>query len=262
MYLDHVAFGTRDTSLGLQVLVGALGGTVIAGSTDVGFQSMQVFLGGDEGGMKVELLEPWEIHRTDFLERFLTKHGDGAHHLTFKVTDLEAELERVRAHGVTPVSVNLENPGWREAFLLPRDAHGTVVQLADSTMAKAKPIEEYRFAVEHGSFGEPKWWPEPPAPAADRARLRRVVVRTDDLDGARALFEGLLLGEVVAKGEDSLELEWSSGGRLLLEAAPDGRTGIDRLEVTTDADTDADARTPNPRAPLDLYGTPVVFTDS
>ena len=35
--------------------------------------------------MTIELLEPWAVEQTDFLERFLARHGDGPHHLTFKV---------------------------------------------------------------------------------------------------------------------------------------------------------------------------------
>ncbi len=249
MYLDHVAFATRDAADPLRTLVGELGGTVLNGGDAVGFRSMQVFLGDDAGGMKVELLEPWAVEQSDFLERFLTRHGNGAHHLTFKVDDLEASLERVREHGLTPVSVDLADPQWREAFLLPRDAHGTVVQLADSNLAVGRPRDEYAFAVANGFVGAPPWWPDPPPPAADRATLRRVVVRTADLDDACALFGALLGGRPLGDGGgDRVELEWESGARVLLESTPDGSTGIHRLELDA-------AR---PRSALEIYGTPLV----
>jgi hypothetical protein len=252
VYLDHVAFATRDAGDPLRTLVGDLGGTVTSGGDAIGFRSMQVFLGDDTGGMKVELLEPWAVEQSDFLERFLTRHGNGAHHLTFKVDDLEEFLGRVADHGLTPVSVDLRDPQWREAFLLPRDAHGTVVQLADSNLATGKPIDEYRFAAEQGCFAAPQWWPDPPPPppVSDRATLRRVVVRTADLAGARGLFGGLLEGEAVDEGDGRLELEWGSGARILLEETPDGRAGIHRLELDG----------PKPRTDLEIYGTPLVVT--
>jgi hypothetical protein len=182
--------------------------------------------------MKIELLEPWEIERNDFLERYLTRHGDGAHHLTFKVDDLEETLARVVEAGFMPVSVDLSQPEWREAFLMPRDAHGTVVQLADSTFATGLPIDEYHAARRDGAMGSPAWWPEPPPPAADVARLRRVVLRTPDVASASRLYVGLLGGAPVATdGDDCVELEWPGGGRIALEHAPDSHAGIDRLEL-------------------------------
>jgi catechol 2,3-dioxygenase-like lactoylglutathione lyase family enzyme len=243
MRLDHVALATRDVTEPLGLLVGRLGATVISGGEFIGFRPMQVFVGDDAGGMKIELLEPWDVERNDFLERFLTRHGDGAHHLTFKVDDLEATLDRVTDAGFAAVGVDLSQPEWREAFLLPRDAQGTVVQLADSSMSVGHPVDEYRMARERGLMMEPRWWPEPPARAPVAVRLRRVVLRCADLDAARALFVDLLEGSPVSEADDRLdagrdggrerrvELEWPGGGRLLLEHAPGEQPGIDRLEM-------------------------------
>ncbi len=253
MYFDHVAFASRDANAQIATLVGELGGTVLSGGDAVGFRSMQVFLGDESGGMKVEMLEPWAVEQTDFLARFLARHGNRVHHLTFKVADLERELVRIREHGLSPVSVDLSNPVWREAFLLPRDAHGTVVQLADSTLEVGKPLDELRVARGGGFVAAPQWWadPPPPAPPERRARLRRVVLRTVDLAGARALLGDLLQGQVVGDATDArVELEWDSGGRVLLEASPDGTSGIDRLELES----------ASPRPALEIYGTPLVFT--
>jgi catechol 2,3-dioxygenase-like lactoylglutathione lyase family enzyme len=230
--LDHVALATRDVREPLAQLVGRLGATVTAGGNWIGFRSLQVFHGDDGGGMKIELLEPWEIERTDFLERFLVRHGEGPHHLTFKVDDLEATLTRVAEAGITPVSVDLSVPEWREAFLLPRDAHGTVVQLASSSFELGLPIDEYRAARTDGAMGSPTWWPDPPPPSADVARLWRVVLRARDLDAARRVYVDLLGGNPVGSdGRHGVELEWPGGGRIALEVADDAEPGIDRLEL-------------------------------
>src|SRR5262249_19769599 len=90
--LDHVALPTRDAGAPLATLVGELGGTVLSGGLAVGYRPMQVHLGDARSGMKVELLEPWAVESNDFLDRFLTRHGDGPHHLTYKVDDLDATL--------------------------------------------------------------------------------------------------------------------------------------------------------------------------
>ena len=103
MDLDHVALATRDVRDALDILVGELGGTVLFGGHSIGFRPMQVRLGDATDGMNIELLEPWEPEKNDFLERFVTRHGAGPHHLTFKVDDLLAAMERVRAAGYQPV---------------------------------------------------------------------------------------------------------------------------------------------------------------
>ncbi|MCZ7529989.1 MAG: VOC family protein [Acidimicrobiia bacterium] len=132
MKLDHVAIATPDARDLLVHLVGTLGGVVIGGDQGVGFRPMQIRVGDGERGMTVEILEPWRTSDNDFLERFLDSNGPGPHHLTFKVRDIDDTLALVRDAGYSPVGVNTSDPVWKEFFLHPREAHGTVVQLAES----------------------------------------------------------------------------------------------------------------------------------
>lgn len=231
MQLDHVALATRDASGPLDVLLGDLGGTILSGGHATGFRPMQVWLGDEHGGMKVELLEPWEPEQNDFLERFVTRHGAGPHHLTFKVTDIEATIEQVQAAGYSPVGINLADPQWQEAFLQPKEAHGTVVQLAQSNATLPSPLAEYQYAAEHGAGGDPRWWNPSVERAVAQTALRRVVVRTTALSPTVDFFGGLLRGESVAKGDGWCELAWSTGGRLRIEEQPGTTPGIDRLEL-------------------------------
>lgn len=231
MHLDHVALATRDAPSALRTLVGDLGGTVLSGGQGLGFRPMQVYLGDPTGGMKVELLEPWDTEHNDFLARFLDRHGEGPHHLTFKVDDLASTLAEVEAAGLTPVGVMLEDPIWREAFLQPGDAHGTVVQLAESSSPIKLPAGEYAWATEHGPNGDPMWWPEVARAVDGTWILRRVVMATPDVGATLELFTGLLEGERVDEGEGWVELGWASDARVRFEQRADGRRGIDRLEI-------------------------------
>ena len=172
--LDHVALAAADTSGALQFLTGPLGGTVIFGGQSYGFRPMQVWLGTPEGdGMPVELLEPWATERNDFLARFVARLGPGPHHLTFKVTDLAAALELVQEAGFHPVNVNVSDPSWKEAFLLPAEAHGTVVQLAESHGYPETRAELLAHVAEHGPNQTPRWWSDPAPAVGTPARLRR-----------------------------------------------------------------------------------------
>jgi methylmalonyl-CoA/ethylmalonyl-CoA epimerase len=253
MDLDHVALATRDVRDALDVLVGELGGTVLFGGQSVGFRPMQVRVGDATEGMNVELLEPWAVEQSDFLERFVARHGAGPHHLTYKVDDLAATLERVRTAGYRPVNVDVSDPDWKEAFLHPREAHGTVVQLAEShgDFSYSNRSELLDNVRRHGPHGHPRWWPEPPPPAARPGFLRRVVIGTPSLTATLGFFAGLLQGEETAGGEGWLELAWPGGGRVTLEHRPGQPPGVDRLE--------ADVADDGPRGERIVAGTRLVL---
>src|SRR5262249_5190309 len=213
--LDHIALAAHDTSDALRFLTGDLGGTIIFGGASVGFRPMQVWLGTRDGdGMPVELLEPWLVEKNDFLARFLVRHGDGPHHLTFKVPSLAAALERVQAAGFHPVNIDTSDPEWKEAFLMPREAHGTVVQLAESHGHPETRAELLAHVAANGPNMHPRWWVDPEPARGPRALLRRVVLRTPSLSAALGFFSGVLQGDMENETDDRVELVWPGGARI------------------------------------------------
>jgi methylmalonyl-CoA/ethylmalonyl-CoA epimerase len=229
--LDHVALAGTDTADALRFLTGALGGTILFGGQAVGFRPMQVWIGTQAGdGMPIELLEPWAVDQNDFLARFVARHSAGPHHLTFKVPDLAAALERIRAAGYHPVNIDLRDPEWKEAFLMPREAHGTVVQLAEANGHPDTRAEMLAHVAEHGPNMHPRWWADP-EPARGHATLRRVVLRTPSLPSALAFFAGVLQGDIEAETDNTADLVWPRGGRIRLEERVGATPGVDRLDV-------------------------------
>jgi catechol 2,3-dioxygenase-like lactoylglutathione lyase family enzyme len=222
--LDHVAIATRDVGPIVHALVADFGSHVLYGGVNFGFRAMQL----NCGDLRIELLEPHNIEQNDFLERFLVRSGEGPHHLTFKTDDIEKLLARIEEAGYHPVGVNIDNPFWREAFIHPKEAGGTVVQVAQSDFGS---IDFERDAGEYAQ-GPGKWWPDPPQPGPDAARavLRRVVVTTDSMQGALGLYDDVLGGERVGWDEGFVELGWKGGGKIRLEAAAGRPAGIDRIE--------------------------------
>jgi methylmalonyl-CoA/ethylmalonyl-CoA epimerase len=230
--LDHVALAAADTADALRFLTGPLGGTVIFGGQSIGFRPMQVWVGTRDGdGMPVELLEPWATDRNDFLARFVVKHGAGPHHLTFKVKSLDAALERVRAAGVTPVNIDVSDPEWKEAFVMPKEAHGTVVQLAESHGHPERRAELLEHVAANGPNMHPRWWSDPAPAEGPPARLRRVVLRTPVLTDAVEFFGTTLEGVIERESAERVELVWPRGARIALEHDADAAPGVDRLEV-------------------------------
>lgn len=209
--LDHVAVATERQGDAWPRYAGDLAGAWVSGGESVGFHAAQVSYAN---GMKVEVLEPHLVEQNDFLRRFLDANGPGPHHLTFKVPDIGAALGAAEAAGLEPVGVDLRDPQWQEAFLHPRQAHGVVVQLAQS----------------QGTWESP---PPPglPAPATGApATLDHVAHAVASLDEAATLFRDLLGGAEVGDGAVGggrfLDLGWPGGGRVRLVAAlPDDDGG-------------------------------------
>ena len=211
--LDHLAVAAEHWDELWPRYAGDLGGVWVSGGPSLGFASAQVRYAN---GMKVEALMPVDWERNDFLRRFLDHRGPGAHHMTFKVPDIEVALAASEAAGYRPVGVDLSDPGWKEAFLHPKDAPGVVIQLAES---------------------EGEWDSPPPAgfPAARvaAATLDYVGHAVTRLDDGVALYRDLLHGDERARGEGWIEYGWSTGGVIRIFDAAGLPQGVHHLAFTT-----------------------------
>ncbi len=83
------------------------------------------------GDIDLELLEP----RGDEgpVGRFIAKRGPGIHHICFRVTDLDAALERCRDRGYRLVDdrPRVGAHGRRIAFLHPKSTSGILLELTE-----------------------------------------------------------------------------------------------------------------------------------
>lgn len=238
--LDHVAIAVEQRADAWPRFLEDLGGTWYSHGPGVGFAFCQLAYAN---GMRVEILKP--DGDNGFLRRFLDGNGPGPHHLTFKVADIEGAIAAADAAGYPPVSVNLADPEWKEAFLHPKAAHGVVVQLAQEAPS---PTGDWRTAPPEGL----------PASTRAPASLVHIAHAVASLGDGLHLFEQLLGGRHVAEGSDDsarwVDLSWPGPGRvrLLEPTAPtgsvaawlDGRRGrVHHLEFACpDPDSIADAR--------------------
>jgi methylmalonyl-CoA/ethylmalonyl-CoA epimerase len=126
---DHVSIAVRDIEIA-QTLVDLLGGTHIGGglSHAEDFRWIQFDLPGQG---RLEMISPVIDDDSNFLNRYLDEHGEGLHHLTFKVTDIHKAVARAEELGFTVVGFNDDDENWKEAFVHPASAHGVLIQLAE-----------------------------------------------------------------------------------------------------------------------------------
>lgn len=124
---DHVAIGLHEIDRGAELFRDILGGEPVDGweVPEEGFRFTQFRY---PNRMKIELMEP--LGDNGFLPKFLARRGEGVHHLTFRVKDIESKLEFLRSRDIEPVSIALEGR-WKEAFIHPRQAHGVLIQLME-----------------------------------------------------------------------------------------------------------------------------------
>jgi methylmalonyl-CoA/ethylmalonyl-CoA epimerase len=134
---DHVAVAVRDLGAASRLFVDLLGAELVAGGdhTGTGLRTMQLRYAA---GAKVELLTP--LDEDSFLHGFLDKHGEGLHHMTLMVDDVEAAAKDLDAAGVGTVDTVTGTEEWDETFIRPSSAFGTLVQLAASPLEWAEPM--------------------------------------------------------------------------------------------------------------------------
>ena len=142
--LDHVALAVADPRDVIPLLE-LIGGTYRNGGhhPTEGFRWVQFDL---PAGPKIELLSPNDPQDPDhFLNRFLADRGEGPHHITLKVADIQKAVAAVSALGYEVIGENFANTGWKEAFVHPKSSHGLLIQLAqwdDAASPTQRSLEE------------------------------------------------------------------------------------------------------------------------
>jgi methylmalonyl-CoA/ethylmalonyl-CoA epimerase len=83
------------------------------------------------GDTKVELVEATD--GSSAITRFIEKRGEGVHHISFLVDDLEKELARLKGKGFEVLDgyPRAGADGCRVAFLHPRTTNGVLVELSE-----------------------------------------------------------------------------------------------------------------------------------
>jgi methylmalonyl-CoA/ethylmalonyl-CoA epimerase len=214
---DHIAIGMERMADAIDVLVGRLGGRPDSGGPGGGFRWAAWSF---EGGGSIEVIEPAGVD--GFLHRFLTAHGPGIHHVTFKVASLADAAARAEAQGYRLVGRDESDPDWLVAYLHPKEAQGIVVQLGQSG----------------GRYGRRPWHvPAGPAAAPPPARVLGLRTRARTADRARLQWERALGGVLVHATDAELIFRWPpSPMRIVAEIAADAEEGPVAIELDPDRD--------------------------
>ena len=83
------------------------------------------------GGSHVQLIQPFD--EMSPIGRFLSRNGEGMHHIAFAVVDIEEALDHLKSIGVELIdeSPRIGGGGHRIAFVHPKDLAGTLFELVE-----------------------------------------------------------------------------------------------------------------------------------
>jgi len=87
----------------------------------------------EQGNIKIELLE--SLGDDGIIAKFIDKKGEGIHHSAFEVTDIEAEMERLKSEGFVLLNdvpkVGADNK--LVCFLHPKKTNGVLIELCQES---------------------------------------------------------------------------------------------------------------------------------
>jgi methylmalonyl-CoA epimerase len=84
------------------------------------------------GDSRIELLEPTSA--TSTIAKFLSKRGEGLHHVSLRVPDLARIVEELKRDGVRLVTeeIKVGAGGHRYVFVHPSSAGGVLLELVEA----------------------------------------------------------------------------------------------------------------------------------
>ncbi len=129
--LDHIGIAVADLDAALRFYRDALGLDVLP-PEDVPSQKVRAHF-VPVGGCSLELLEPTGDESA--IARYLQKRGPGIHHVTLRVDDIRAALDRLRERGIRLID-EIPRPGAEGsliAFVHPSSTGGVLIELKQTS---------------------------------------------------------------------------------------------------------------------------------
>jgi len=125
--IEHIGIAVKDLSVSVPLFEKLLN-THCYKTEPVETESVNTafFLQGDS---KIELLE--STTEDGVIANFILKRGEGIHHIAFEVTDIYAEIKRLKAEGFVLLNEEPKEGADNKlvCFLHPKSANGVLVEL-------------------------------------------------------------------------------------------------------------------------------------
>ncbi|KPK92663.1 MAG: hypothetical protein AMJ94_04665, partial [Deltaproteobacteria bacterium SM23_61] len=126
--IDHVSIAVRDQAKAKAFFIDVLGGKNLfeAPVPREKYRWTTIELGTS---CFIELIGPLE--KDGFVQKFLDHRGEGPHHITIQVNDLQKVHRKLEENGIPTFGLGEPFPGWKEMYIHPKHAFGTLIQFAE-----------------------------------------------------------------------------------------------------------------------------------
>lgn len=130
MHIDHIGIAVDDLEEAVETYEKLLNGKCYKREVVEDQKVETAFF--ETGQSKVELLGATDPNSV--ITKYITKKGEGMHHVAFEVDDIHAELDRLRDEGFRVLSDEPSRGADNKlvAFVHPKDNHGVLLELCQS----------------------------------------------------------------------------------------------------------------------------------
>jgi len=127
--IDHIGIAVSNLNEAIKIYRDALG-LDVRDIEEIKEQKVRV-ASIPIGGSKIELLESTSPEGT--IAKFISKNGEGIHHIALKVLNIDSVLIKIKSQGVTLID---EKPrigagGAKIAFIHPKSTRGVLLELCE-----------------------------------------------------------------------------------------------------------------------------------
>jgi methylmalonyl-CoA/ethylmalonyl-CoA epimerase len=127
--IDHIGIAVKSLADAVKVYENAIG-LQVSGYDEVDEQRVRVAM-LTVGESRIELLEPTAADSP--IEKFMSKRGEGIHHIALRVENIQEALDKLKASGVRLIdsTPRAGAHNTRIAFIHPSSTHGVLMELVE-----------------------------------------------------------------------------------------------------------------------------------
>lgn len=134
LHAEHIGIAVKTLANAIPLFERLLNTTCYKVETVAGENVNTAFF--KKGETKIELLE--SLTGDGIISRFIEKKGEGLHHIAFAVTDIKAEMKRLKKEGFVLINEEPKDGADNKlvCFLHPKDTNGVLIELCQDKDAK------------------------------------------------------------------------------------------------------------------------------
>lgn len=126
-HVEHIGIAVKDLALSIPLFEKLLDTSCYKTESVASEQVDTAFF--KTGETKIELVQ--SIKNDGVIARFIEKKGEGLHHIAFEVTDIKAEMKRLKEEGFVLLSdePKLGADNKLVCFLHPKNTNGVLIEI-------------------------------------------------------------------------------------------------------------------------------------